>query len=41
LNNIIDVNINNLNEVSGLGGNVKYNELQELMAPYGFIFLNE
>ena len=41
LNNIIDVNINNLNEVSGLGGKVKYNELQELMAPYGFIFLNE
>jgi 5''-3'' exonuclease (including N-terminal domain of PolI) len=41
LDNIIDVNINNLNESSYLCGNVKYNDLQELMAPYGFIFLNE
>lgn len=42
LNDNIDVNVNNLNESSSqLCNNVKYNEIQELMKPHGFIFLNE
>ena len=41
LDNYIDVNVNNLNETSCKEDKIKYyNELQQIMKPHGFIFLN-
>lgn len=41
LDNYIDVNVNNLNETSCKEDKIKYyNELQTIMKPHGFIFLN-
>jgi 5'-3' exonuclease len=42
LDNNIDVIVNNLNDTySHMSNKIKYNDLQELLRPYGFIFLNE